>query len=322
MQLTDRNLNTSFYDANGGGDPLQYQHQFCPLFSPRGHYKFIPRESTKREIFQLELVQKELKERGINIKNEWLEWLIGFMEGDGCFLFSSRKNLSMIITQGEDNVEQLYKIQKTQNMGRVIKQGPRVYRWIVEVREDLLIQVKLFNGNLIQDSRRKQLKKFIEEINNKLKKHGKKEIEYNTNRPAISLNTGWLLGFTEAEGCFTISILTNSKAFRTRFIQTQKGSEPLPIFSKLIELFNGGVIEKHSKKDIYNYILTGINKIYNCYIYFDKFEYLFQGNKLKSYQAFKIQNEKLLNKEHLDPEKRENQKQLSQKINNYRRKSK
>ncbi len=28
MLLTDRNFNTSFYDPNGGGDPLQYQHLF------------------------------------------------------------------------------------------------------------------------------------------------------------------------------------------------------------------------------------------------------------------------------------------------------
>jgi cytochrome c oxidase subunit 1 len=28
MLLTDRNYNTSFYDSNGGGDPLLYQHLF------------------------------------------------------------------------------------------------------------------------------------------------------------------------------------------------------------------------------------------------------------------------------------------------------
>lgn len=28
MLLTDRNFNTSFYDPNGGGDPLLYQHLF------------------------------------------------------------------------------------------------------------------------------------------------------------------------------------------------------------------------------------------------------------------------------------------------------
>jgi cytochrome c oxidase subunit 1 len=28
MLLTDRNYNTSFYDPNGGGDPVLYQHLF------------------------------------------------------------------------------------------------------------------------------------------------------------------------------------------------------------------------------------------------------------------------------------------------------
>jgi heme/copper-type cytochrome/quinol oxidase subunit 1 len=28
MLLTDRNFNTSFFDSNGGGDPVLYQHLF------------------------------------------------------------------------------------------------------------------------------------------------------------------------------------------------------------------------------------------------------------------------------------------------------
>jgi len=28
MLLTDRNFNTSFFEVNGGGDPLLYQHIF------------------------------------------------------------------------------------------------------------------------------------------------------------------------------------------------------------------------------------------------------------------------------------------------------
>jgi hypothetical protein len=52
------------------------------------------------------------------------------------------------------------------------------------------------------------------------------------NLPGLSDN--WLLGFTEAEGCFTITLFNNTNSFRTRYILTQKGDSNLPIFSHLI----------------------------------------------------------------------------------------
>ena len=35
MLLTDRNFNTSFFDTNGGGDPVLYQHLFWAQFCSR-----------------------------------------------------------------------------------------------------------------------------------------------------------------------------------------------------------------------------------------------------------------------------------------------
>lgn len=140
-------------------------------------------------------------------------------------------------------------------------------------------------------------------------------IIYLTNKVLVSLHTAWQLGFTEAEGCFTISFLSNYVAFRTRYIISQKGAEHLPVFSRKILLFGVGVAEKHSQVDNFQYCASGLKNVSAIYNYFDCYIDAFMGTKLQSYLKFKELNIRILNKEHLDPLMRESMIQEAQKFN-------
>lgn len=230
---------------------------------------------------------------------EFLYWLIGFTEGDGCFSINKRKDLSFIITQGggAEGKDILYKIKKTLGFGTVIKQGPRTYRFIVRKRQEIRLIILLFNGNLVLPSRKIIFNAFLNEYNLKKKVE---QIEYlNSNNIVPSLSNTWILGFTEAEGCFTVSLLSNSNAFRIRFILSQKGAINLPILSQFILLFGAGKIEGHSNKDNYGYIVSGLTNIEHIFVYFDKYLNHFLGPKKESYLLFKTVYKMLKEKKHL-----------------------
>jgi len=55
------------------------------------------------------------------------------------FLVNNRRELSFILTQGADNVNLLYLIQNKLQMGQVLKQGPRVYRYVISLKKNIFI---------------------------------------------------------------------------------------------------------------------------------------------------------------------------------------
>ncbi len=325
MLLTDRNFNTSFYEVTAGGDPVLYQHLFLPFIFI---YLFISwilgssillyiNDYTYFNFDSFIIKYKSLFPDKPVPSKEILSWIIGFTEGDGSFVINKRNELSFILIQGINNVEILYKIKNILQMGNIIKQGPRVYRLIINKKEHIELIILLFNGNIVLPSIKIKFNKFINVYN---LNPFDKTILYISSNIIPTFNDNWILGFTEAEGCFNISLLNNSVAFRTRFILSQKGDINLPIFSQLILLFNTGKIEGHSKNDNYNFIISHLKNMDKLYIYFDNKEFL--GIKGKSYQLFKELNLKLKNKEHLDINKRNELINMSKEINSIGRKIK
>jgi hypothetical protein len=207
---------------------------------------------------------------------------------------------------------------ETFKFGRVIKQGKLTYRFIVEHKNLMELIILIFNGNMLLPSRIKRFKHFLEVYNKKAIK-GKillSQIEFIKSNNEPSLNNAWLSGFTDAEGCFNVSI-KNTTGFSIRFILSQKHEENLTFFSKLILLFNTGIIENHYHHDNYSYVVSGLkscSKLLDLN-YFEKFN--LKTNKNNSYLLWKDLYLKLLQKDHLKPNLRIELLQKSKLINKY-----
>src|ERR1700724_245851 len=325
MLLTDRNFNTSFYDPAGGGDPILYQHLFLnPNTTILSSIFFINRSTN----FNFEEFNYNYKAKyGNKIPcNKFLSWFIGFTEGDGCFVISkTRINLQFVITQSTEDVNILYFIQEKLGFGKVIKQGERTSRFVVQDISNIHLLILLFNGNIVLPSRKKNFKEFLENFNFKTNKGKIKNlspipIKFILSEILPSLTDSWLSGFTDAEGCFTVSFLSNSNAFRLRYIISQKGDINIPVLSHLILLFKAGNLEGHSQKGNYSYILSGVKACYNIYSYFENFP--LKSKKAISYNLWKEIHLKIIKKEHLDLEERKDLIDLAKKVNSIKRKSK
>jgi len=305
MLLTDRNLNTAYFCESG--DLILYQHLFLTPAS------FVLFKQKLKAYYKNSGMDNDVP------SDSFLYWFIGFTEGDGCFLVNNRNEISLILIQGNKNLELLANIYHNMPLGYITDQNERVSRLLIQRKEEVALMIYLFNGNILLPTRKVQFQRFYQAFVNKYPEY---YVKYINNTNHISLNDTWLLGFTEAEGCFTISLLSNSKAFRIRYIVSQKGDVNVPLLSNLILEFKCGAIEAHSVQDNYSFIVSGLSNIYKIFPYFDKNLDNFMGIKKDCYLKFKALVSKIALGEHLDPIKRIQLKNEAKLINNIERKIK
>ena len=297
MLLTDRNFNTSFYDPAGGGDPILYQHLFL-----KTNLNTIPCKVavvlTAASPFRFEnfniLYQKQYPNTDIPSQS-FLEWFVGFAEGDGSFTVNSRGTSIFIITQSTEDIQILEYIKRTLRFGRVIKQGSTTSRFIVEDVTSITLIVALFNGNLVFPLKQEKFTLFLEAFNRRIKN---KKIELIPLLVSPTIEDFWLSGFTDAEGCFTCSLLGNSNAYRFRFLLSELGQINLRVLQHLTTLIGGRVL----KEGVYELTVNGVRNMEQVFKYFDTHPLL--TKKAKSYEVW-VEVHAAINKgEHFSAESR------------------
>lgn len=214
----------------------------------------------------------ETLREALNFDNNFLSWFIGFAEGDGCFCLSGKRGyLEFKITQSSSDAQVLFYIKKQLGFGSVSIQDKKrnTHHYRVRDKDNLIKLIKIFNGNLLTDKKNIQFKNWIDSFNLRYKT----EIVFipNVNKNYLDIyNNGWLSGFTDAEGCFTVSAVKRTETYsqiHIRYVVSQTGEREL--MQALCNLLNGTIFHVTSY-DCYNITVTML-KLNPLIKYFKRF---------------------------------------------------
>ena len=135
------------------------------------------------------------------------------------------------------------------NIGRVIKQGPRVFRFVIQDQQGLKHMIDLLNGYVVLQKTKNKLKMFIQAYN---KLYTSAPLKYiDTEMLTVSLENAWLAGFTDGDGCFNVSYVKTKKKFIIRFLVSQQED-----LSFLRDIFQTGAIEYNKSTRNYSFVIS------------------------------------------------------------------
>jgi Proton-conducting membrane transporter/NADH-Ubiquinone oxidoreductase (complex I), chain 5 N-terminus/LAGLIDADG endonuclease len=190
----------------------------------------------------------------IQIDNNFKWWFIGFTEGDGSFIVNKDGYLEFKITQSSIDAQILFYIKKQLGFGSVSVQDKinKTHHLRVRNKNDILKLICIFNGNILTKHKNNQFKLWVKGFN----KIYKMNINYSEPKHKLNLDNAWLSGFTDAEGCFTSSVLIskeNKTTVTVRYIISQKDDVN---FSKDLALLINGYITYQKSYNGYNTVVN------------------------------------------------------------------
>ena len=282
----------------------------------------IVNKSSQNKSFEFSSFYSKFKEYYPNLKqpnNRFLEWLIGFSEGEGSFIVAKRGDLSFVITQSSSDIETLNYIKDNLGFGKIIKQSVKqnTHRFIVQDIKNLYLICLLFNGNIVFPTRNARFLIFLSSFNERLIRKNINTITSYETCVIPTLEDGWLSGITDGEGCFTCSLLSNSSAFRYRFILTQKWEANTYVLEHILNILNKysiqGSVMPHHADNVWELRINGLKNCKGLFIYFDTYNLI--SKKRDSYLKWKLLYNRLVKKDHLNNELRLELINLAKQIN-------
>ena len=214
-------------------------------------------------------------------------FLAGLIEGDGWF---GKKELHIIFS--DKDISLAYLIKNRIGHGNVYKiKDKKAIRYICKNKDGLFIILSLINGKFVSNSKYEQLIKhnYSEDFN----------IKILPPLNDLSLDNYWLSGFTQADGCFFISIVkskTHKVGYSVRLEFSLKQNNELPLRLLYNNLSKGNISQYHT--GIWCYKSSGYKTAASLINYFDKYN-LFAG-KYVDYLKFRKVYIMITEGKHLD----------------------
>jgi len=245
-----------------------------------GNFNFSTRASASTKYIynsytNLPLISEHVPKHKSNLNdNDFGYFLAGLIEGDGWF---GKKELHIIFA--ETDIPLAYFVKKRIGFGNVYKiKNKKAVRYICKNAKGLFIILSLINGKLVSKYKYEQFIKhnYIEDFN----------ISILPPSNNLSLDNYWLAGFTQADGCFHISVVkskTHKTGYSVRLEYSLKQNDEIPLKLLYNNIMMGNLSQYNNK--IWCYKSSGFKTAAMLIKYFDHF-HLFAG-KYVSYLKFR-----------------------------------